>query len=139
MKNKWNNETIERWAATSVEHPSSEFQKKSETWLRDIRNAPRKREIISISWKITSVTLPLAAVAALLVIFFIKPNATFDRIPGNLSPQELIAYEELVEMDQLLESGSVMLDQEQWEILQALSSLPNLSDSLAMASFPNNR
>lgn len=139
MKHKWNEDQIEKWMTAEVTHPSSEFQRKSEAWLRSIRNQSHRSPSTNWMWALLGMALPITAAAAIAIVLLNQnagPHA--DPTIDGLNSKEILAYQELVEMDELLGESTVMLDQEQLDLLEALSTLPDLSDALAMISYPTN-
>jgi len=135
MKQKWNQEMMEAWAKSQVEHPSSAFEKKSEQWLRNIRNQANSSPK-SFAWsKITWILAPSLLTIAMLWII----NTETNPIQINpASPDKSGDYDTLVKMDECLESGIVLLNPEQMEILQALSEMADLSQATTWITSATN-
>jgi len=140
MKTNWNHEDIENWIRSTVEQPSSNFQRKSDAWLRQLRSQPSKRPSQLLYARILGwLSIPLVIAVALALMFMNQSDMrSIPGLPDPLEARELAAFQELVQMDELLEPGMVMLDQDQLEILQILSTIPNLGDTFAMANVTNN-
>ena len=123
MKEEKSSKWVDQWLASTVENPSSEFQKRSEDWLRDLRTSDFSNGKHNFSRILKWSIIPVTAAIVLMVTINLQQPLN-QNLPAGMSSKDFSVFKELVEMDNTLGSGTVLFESDQLDTLNALSNLP---------------